>query len=165
MAQPARAARDAGRAGSVSREAEGLAEQLPLTRPPAGVQATERALHRYQVMAFVVGVGLATVVFIGIPLQLVHDHWPWTAVVQVVGTAHGIFYIVYLLTCLDLASRARFRLGQLLAMVASGFLPLLAFFMERKVTQRVSAQLAMGADRPPSTAAAVWSAVSRRGSD
>ncbi len=135
----------------------------PRTRTLDGVQATERALRRYQAMALVVGIGLATLVFIGIPLQLVHNRWPWTAVVQIVGTAHGVFYIVYLLTCLDLASRARLRLAQLLAMVASGLGPLLAFYMERQVNRRVRAQLALGEQRPPSTAAAVWSSVSRRG--
>jgi integral membrane protein len=116
-------------------------------------------------MALIVGVGLATLVFVGIPLQLVHNRWPWTAVVQIIGTVHGVFYIVYLLTCLDLASRARFRLVQLLAMVASGLVPLLAFYMENLVSKRVRAQLAMGANRPPSTAAAVWSAVARRDPD
>lgn len=163
MAQPPRAARDTSR-GSLSAGA-GPAEDQPGTQVPDGIRATERALRRYRAMALVVGVGLATVVFIGIPLQLVHNRWPWTAVVQIVGTAHGIFYIVYLLSCLDLASRARFRLGQLLAMVAAGLVPLLAFYMEHLVSRRVRAQLAMGTDRPASTAAAVWSAVARRGPD
>ena len=113
-------------------------------------------------MALIVGTGLAILCFIGIPLQLAGDNkWPWTAVVQIVGPIHGIFYIVYLLTCLDLAARARFRTSQLLGMVCSGLVPLLAFYMERKVTQRVSAQLALGADAPPGPAATVWAALAR----
>jgi integral membrane protein len=121
---------------------------------------TEGALARYRVMALIVGTGLAILCFIGIPLQLAGDNkWPWTAVVQIVGPIHGIFYIVYLLTCLDLAARARFRTSQLLGMVCSGLVPLLAFYMERKVTQRVMAQLALGADAPPAPAAVVWAAL------
>ena len=127
---------------------------------------TAGALARYRVMAIVVGTGLAVLCFVGIPLQVVgmlsNGHnvfarsswsvnagWPWTAVVAIVGTAHGFFYIVYLLSCLDLASRARLRTAQLLGMVGSGLLPLLAFYTERKVVQRVKPQLALGRQAPP----------------
>jgi integral membrane protein len=127
-----------------------------------GLGGTAGALARYRVMALIVGTGLAILCFIGIPLQLIGDNkWPWTAVVQIVGPIHGIFYIVYLVTCLDLAARARFRTSQLLGMVCSGLVPLLAFYMERKVTQRVSAQLALGADAPPGPAASAWAALVR----
>jgi len=121
---------------------------------------TAGALARYRVMAITVGVGLATVCFVGIPLQLVgHNNWPWTAVVEIVGTLHGFLYIVYLVSCLDLAARARFKAVQLLGMVCSGLVPLLAFYMEHRVTLRVKAQLALGADAPPGPAATVWGAL------
>jgi integral membrane protein len=117
-------------------------------------------------MALIVGTGLAILCFVGIPLQLAggaplgQNNWPWTSVVEIVGPLHGIFYIVYLLACLDLASRARFKTGQLLGMVCSGLLPLLAFYMERRVTERVRSQLALGADAPPGPAAAFWATLS-----
>ncbi len=133
-----------------------------LNRPhPLG--GTAGALARYRVMAFIVGTGLALLCFVGIPLQVIGGNkWPWTAVVAIVGPIHGIFYIVYLVACLDLAGRARFRTTQLLGMVCSGLVPLLAFYMERKVTERVRAQLALGADAPPGPAATVWSVLSGR---
>ena len=84
------------------------------------------------------------------------------SVVQIVGTAHGFFYIIYLVTCLDLAGRARFRTVQLLGMVGAGLLPLLAFYMERKVVKRVRSQLALGPDAPPGPASTVWAALSGR---
>jgi integral membrane protein len=117
-------------------------------------------------MALIVGTGLAILCFVGIPLQLAggaplgQNNWPWTSVVEIVGPLHGIFYIVYLIACLDLASRARFKTGQLLGMVCSGLLPLLAFYMERRVTERVRSQLALGADAPPGPAAAFWATLS-----
>jgi integral membrane protein len=131
-----------------------------LNRPhPLG--GTAGALARYRVMAFIVGTGLALLCFVGIPLQVIGGNkWPWTAVVEIVGPIHGIFYIVYLVTCLDLAGRARFRTAQLLGMVCSGLVPLLAFYMERKVSERVRAQLALGADAPPGPAATIWSVLS-----
>lgn len=143
-----------------------------MSRGRARLGGTAGALARYRAMALVVGTGLAVLCFIGIPLQVVghySDHlggWPlrskmpWTAVVAVVGPLHGFAYIVYLLTCLDLAGRARFKTVQLLGMVCSGLLPLLAFYMERKVVKRVQAQLALGADAPPGPAASIWASVS-----
>ena len=130
-------------------------------RAPLG--GLEGALKRYRVMVLIVGTGLAVLCFVGIPLQLIgHNKWPWTAVVEIVGVAHGIFYMIYLITCLDLAGRARFRVEQLLGMVCSGFLPLLAFYMERRVVKRVTAQLALGADAPPAPAAVLWALLAGR---
>jgi len=134
---------------------------VPRGRSPLG--GTGSALTRYRIMAIVVGIGLATVCFVGVPLQVVgHNKWPWTSVVEIVGTLHGFFYIAYLVSCLDLAGRARFRAVQLLGMVGSGLLPGLAFYMEHKVTQRVKGQLALGAEAPKAPAAALWSAVVSR---
>jgi integral membrane protein len=134
-----------------------------LLKGPHPLGGTEGALKRYRVMAFIVGTGLAILCFVGIPLQVIGDNkWPWTAVVEIVGPIHGIFYIVYLVTCLDLAGRARFRTTQLLGMVCSGLVPGLAFYMERKVTERVRGLLALGADAPPGPAATIWTALSGR---
>lgn len=130
-------------------------------RSPLG--GLEGALKRYRVMVLIVGTGLAILCFVGIPLQLIgHNKWPWTAVVEIVGVAHGIFYMCYLVTCLDLAGRARFKVEQLLGMVCAGFLPLLAFYMERKVLKRVMDQLAMGPDAPPAPAAVLWAFLTGR---
>ena len=132
-------------------------------RGPQPLGGTAGALARYRVMAFIVGTGLALLCFVGIPLQVIGGNkWPWTAVVEIVGPIHGIFYILYLLTCLDLAGRARFRTTQLLGMVGSGLVPLLAFYMERKVTERVHNQIALGADAPPGPAATIWAVLSGR---
>jgi integral membrane protein len=92
------------------------------------------ALLRYRVMAYIVGVGLLILVFVGVPLQYAANE---PGVAEVVGPIHGFLYIVYLLAALDLARRARFTLLQMAAMVGAGFLPFLAFIIERRVRQRV----------------------------
>ena len=55
------------------------------------------ALERYKVMAYIVGVGLIILVFVGIPLQ-------YTAglpqVAHIVGPIHGFLYIAYLVAAL-----------------------------------------------------------------
>lgn len=134
----------------------------------APLGGTAGSLKRYRVMAITVGTGLAVLCFIGVPLQVAgliitgHNRLPWAGVVEVVGPIHGVLYIVYLVSCLDLAGRARFRTVQLVGMVCSGLLPLLAFYMERKVVARVNAQLALGADAPPGPVATVWAVISGR---
>jgi integral membrane protein len=101
------------------------------------------ALLRYRVMAYIVGTGLIILVFVGLPLQ-------WWAhnkdVVEVVGPLHGFLYIVYLFFALDLWRRARWSLVRIVAMVAAGFLPGLAFYMERQMTRRFTAE--EGGDDP-----------------
>jgi integral membrane protein len=95
------------------------------------------ALRRYRFMAYTVGVGLIILVFVGIPLQYA-AHSP--GVVKVVGPIHGALYIVYLLAALDLSRRARFGLLQMAAMVAAGFVPFVAFIVERQVVRRLSVE-------------------------
>jgi len=97
------------------------------------------ALLRYRVMAYVVGIGLAILVFVGIPLQYGANS---PGVVKVVGPIHGALYIVYLIAAVDLARRARFGLLQLAAMAAAGFVPLLAFVVERQVVRRIRREAA-----------------------
>ncbi|HET6809945.1 MAG TPA: DUF3817 domain-containing protein [Acidimicrobiales bacterium] len=103
------------------------------------------ALLRYRTMAYIVGVGLIILVFVGIPLQFGAGS---KAVVDVVGPIHGFLYIVYLAAALDLASRARFSFLQLLAMIGAGLLPFLAFFIERRVTRRVEEEMLAGRTTP-----------------
>ena len=97
------------------------------------------ALVRYRMMAFVVGVGLVLLVFIGMPLQFAaHEK----VVVEVVGTFHGYLYLVYLVTAADLARRAHWRLGRILAVVAAGFVPFLAFVVEHRVYRQMQQEYA-----------------------
>lgn len=134
--------------------APGYARPGDLEDPLRGI---EGALLRYRIMAFVVGTGLATLVFIGVPLQYAAGI---PQVDEIVGTAHGILYIVYLLCAVDLARRARFTLLQMAAMIGAGFVPLLAFVIEHRVTTRLRRELdaceatGVEADAAPGVAAA-----------
>ena len=92
------------------------------------------ALMRYRVMAYVVGVGLILLVFVGMPLQVwAREKWA----VEIVGTVHGYLYLVYLVSALDLARRAHWRLGRIVAVVAAGFVPFLAFVVEHRVLRQM----------------------------
>ncbi len=95
------------------------------------------ALTRYRVMAMVVGTMLLVLVLVGMPLQYGAGH---PGLADVVAPIHGILYIVYLLAAADLWMRERGRLSgrQVLAMFCAGFLPFLAFFIERRITAVLS---------------------------
>ena len=118
---------------AASRVAPGYARPGDIDDPTRGLGA---ALVRYRVMAFIVGTGLATLVFVGVPLQYGAGI---PQIDQIVGPIHGFLYIVYLLVAVDLARRARFTLLQMAAMIGAGFVPLLAFIIEHQVTKRIRA--------------------------
>jgi integral membrane protein len=91
------------------------------------------ALIRYRIMAYIVGIGLIILVFLGIPLQIAGH----PGVVKVVGPIHGFLYIVYLVAGADLARRARWTLGRIITVVLAGFVPFMAFIVERRVTRQL----------------------------
>ena len=97
------------------------------------------ALIRYRVMTYIVGSALIVLVCIGVPLQ-VWAHFDLVAKVE--GTIHGYLYLVYLFTAADLARRAHWRLGRILAVVLSGFVPFLAFIVEHRVVVQMRAERA-----------------------
>ncbi|MFL6238945.1 MAG: DUF3817 domain-containing protein [Actinomycetes bacterium] len=92
------------------------------------------ALLRYRVLANAVGVLLAVLVFIGLPLKYLADR-PGT--VAIVGFAHGLLYIVYCLSIIDLAVRVRWPLRRIVPLILAGIVPIMTFVMERKVTREL----------------------------
>jgi integral membrane protein len=94
------------------------------------------ALTRYRVMAYVVGVWLVVLVFVGMPLKYLAGE---PLVVQIVGPVHGFLYIVYLVTALDVAIKRRYALPRTALMLLGGVLPFLSFVVERTVTRDVRA--------------------------
>ncbi len=94
----------------------------------------EGALIRYRVMTFIVGSALIVLVFVGVPLQI-WGHFDLVAKVE--GTIHGYLYLVYLFSAADVARRAHWRIGRILAVVLSGFVPFLAFIVEHRVYRQM----------------------------
>jgi integral membrane protein len=93
------------------------------------------AVLRYRVMAYVTGVVLMVLCFVGIPLQVfAHNE----AVVNYVGTAHGLLYIVYLAAAYLMSRQLRMKLGspQTVLLLLAGTIPVLTFVVERWMTRR-----------------------------
>jgi integral membrane protein len=109
---------------------------MPVIDPPVADQKKDvlGALRRYRVLAYIVGTGLIILVFAGVPLQY-GANLPQVA--QIVGPVHGAIYIIYLISAVDLARRSNLKTRQLLAIVLAGFLPFLAFIVERRISSVV----------------------------
>ncbi len=107
----------------------------------------------YRVMAYVTGVVLIVLCFVGIPLQVFAHN---LVVVKYVGTAHGFLYIVYVLVAFAMTRLVRMKLaspGTVIVLLA-GTIPVLTFVVERWVTRRyitpaLAAQAARGQAAAP----------------
>ena len=92
----------------------------------------QAAALRYRVMAYITGVVLVVLCFVGIPLQ-VAGH---PAVANDVGVVHGILYIIYLVVAFTLSRKLRLRNRPTLLLLLAGTIPVLTFVVERWMTRR-----------------------------
>ncbi len=82
------------------------------------------ALKRYRVMAFVVGAALV------ILTVLIAVFGLGTQPPRMFSPLHGVLYIAYLATLPGLIKHFEISKGKLFLLVASGIIPILAFFVE-----------------------------------
>jgi integral membrane protein len=82
----------------------------------------------YRVMAYITGVLIIVICFVGLPLQFAAgndwiDKW--------LGTAHGYLYIVYVIIAYLLGSKLRLRPMQMIPLLLAGIVPIMTFVVER----------------------------------
>ncbi|MET7296078.1 DUF3817 domain-containing protein [Streptomyces griseoloalbus] len=105
-------------------------------------------LTRYRIMAYVTGVLLVALTF-GMIGKYVLDMGGAADFTQVVSIAHGWLYVVYLIFAFDLGSKAKWPVKKQLWVLLAGTIPTAAFFVERKVSRELDAQVA---DEAPAVA-------------
>ena len=98
-----------------------------------------KLLLLYRTLAYVTGVLLIVLVFVGLPLKYIGDK---DVVVSVVGFAHGWLYMVYVLVTLLLSLRQRWSILMTVLVALAGTIPFAAFFAEHKVVARANAKAA-----------------------
>ena len=99
-------------------------------------ERVRRALWRYRVIAWIVGVLLIVLFCVGIPLQFAAGH---RGVDRIVGIAHGmVFYPLYLIATVDLGWRSRMRPLRLLLTLLAGTVPFVSFVAERETRRWVT---------------------------
>src|SRR5260221_4874247 len=106
-------------------------------------------------MAYVTGVVLVILCFVGIPLQVFAHN---VVVVNYVGTAHGILYLIYLGAAYLMTRQVGMKLAspQTVLVLLAGTIPVLTVVVERLVTRRYinPARAAAGAAAGPGAAGA-----------
>ena len=90
------------------------------------------AALRYRVMAYITGVVLIFLCFVGIPLQ-VAGH---PAVANNVGVVHGILYIIYLVFAWILSRKLKLANGPTVLLLLAGTVPVMTFIVEAWMRRR-----------------------------
>jgi integral membrane protein len=104
----------------------------------------ETAVLRYRVMAYITGVVLMVLCFVGVPLQIAGH----PLVANDVGVVHGILYIIYLYFAWKLSRRLGLRNKPTVIMLLAGTVPIMTFIVERWITRRYINPVLAGPRQP-----------------
>ena len=94
----------------------------------------------YRVMAYVTGVVLIVLCVLAIAQVSVND----AALVNAVGTVHGLLYIGYLIVSYPLTRRLRLPVWPTVAVLLAGTIPVMTFVVERRISRRYIAPALAG---------------------
>jgi len=86
----------------------------------------------YRVMAYVTGVILIVLCLFAIGQAFTDD----AAIVNVIGTVHGLLYIGYLIVSYPLTRRLRLPVWPTVAVLLAGTIPVMTFVVERRISHR-----------------------------
>ena len=107
----------------------------PLMNFRVSPQLVRLVVRAYRTMAYVTGTMLCILVFICIPLQVwAHNQVP----VEIVGTLHGILYIIYIVIAFAMTRVVRMKVASpgTVIVLAAGTIPILTFIVERWVSRK-----------------------------
>lgn len=98
----------------------------------------------YRVLAFVVGVLLAVCALVAAPMKyLLTDGSTLQSFgedLSILWLLHGWIFMVYVVVAFLLARRARWSVGFTVLMLVAGLIPLLIFWVEHRVVQKIRAE-------------------------
>jgi integral membrane protein len=95
-------------------------------------------LNRFRVMAIICGVNLLLLIFAYMPAKYIFDLLDHHHYLVAVPIAHGYFYIVYILTVLQLGVQKKMSLSTMAVLVLAGTVPFASFIAERKIVKKYS---------------------------
>ena len=100
--------------------------------------------NTYRVLAFIVGILLAFCALVAMPLKYLASDGSslqqFGDSASIMWVAHGWVFMIYVVVAFLLARRARWTISFTLLMLIAGLVPLLIFWVEHKVTQKVRAE-------------------------
>lgn len=104
----------------------------------APVPTVRKALTRYRVMAWIVGVMLLLLV----TAMILKYGFGVISTTAPVAIAHGWLYMIYVIVALDLCLRMRWPFLRMVFVVLAGTIPFISFVAEHKVRLWVEAEIA-----------------------
>lgn len=114
------------------------AQNKPYVIDEEDQKGVRSALLRYRIMAWVVGVLLAILVCVGLPLKYI---WSMPKVSELTAIPHGWLYMVLLITAYDLGRRVGWPIKSFILIMLAGTVPFLSFVAEHFATKNVHATL------------------------
>ncbi|MGP5660701.1 DUF3817 domain-containing protein [Corynebacterium falsenii] len=99
---------------------------------PARQRRVARSLKIYSIAAIVTGIWLLILVAEMIMKYIVLGQENTPSWVEFIGPAHGLVFMVYAITCLDLGTKARWEPSKWLTTILAGVVPFLSFYVETK---------------------------------
>jgi integral membrane protein len=117
-----------------------MSEQVRQVRPVRDVAAARKALGFFKVMAITAGCAL----FVLVVIIVINGGFGRGGPSAVWSPIHGAIYFVFVLSIANLGFKVGWSLPRMILTMLSGFVPVLPFIVERKVSREVEAQLADG---------------------
>lgn len=111
-----------------------MSEQV---RPVRDAAAARKALGFFKVMAITAGCAL----FVLVVIIVVQGGFGKGGISAVWSPIHGAIYFVFVLSIANLGFKAGWSLPRMILTMLSGFVPVLPFVVERRVTREVERQL------------------------
>ena len=103
-----------------------------------------RLFVAYRVLAMIVGVLLAFCALVALPLKYLapegSDLQQFGESVSIMWVVHGWVFMLYVVVTFLLARRARWNVPFTVLVLAAGLIPLIIFWVERRVVERVRAE-------------------------
>ena len=103
-----------------------------------------RLFIAYRVLAMIVGVLLAFCALVALPLKYLapegSDLQQFGESASIMWLFHGWLFMVYVVVAFLLARRARWSVSFTLLMLVAGLVPLLIFWVEHRVVQKLRAE-------------------------
>lgn len=98
--------------------------------------ASDTVLRNYRIMAWIVGVPLAVLILVAVPLKYIGGNG---TPVQIIGIAHGWLYVIFIIMALMLAVKRKWNIKRTALVILCGTIPLVSFYTEHLVHKRVKA--------------------------
>ena len=95
------------------------------------------SLGQLRIIGFLEGVSFLVLLLIAMPLKYI---WAMPMAVKVVGMAHGVLFILYIIYALVVSVQQKWSFWTLTLVVLASFVPLGTFFAESRIFSKSAAR-------------------------